>query len=57
MEHWKSQLAALGLGDSICESQVDNIYQVATRHKTPSETLKDGEAASAALLSVNLGSN
>ena len=57
MEHWKSQLAALGLGDSICESQVDNIYQVATRHKTPSEALKDGEAASAALLSVNLESN
>lgn len=56
MECWKGHLAASGLSDSLCNSQVDNIYWVATRCKTPSEALKAMEAASTAVLLANSGS-
>ena len=44
-KHTQSHLAALGLGDSVCKKQVDSIYWLATRLKSPSGDLKDAEAA------------
>ena len=44
-EHRQSHLAALGLGDNVCKEQVHSIYWLATRLKSPSEDLKDAEAA------------